>query len=56
MILAIRIIHRKDGMYDVYDRATGRWLASYLSPDNVFEWLSMKKLVYIDFVDEAWEG
>ena len=51
--MAVRIIHRRDGMYDVYDRATGKWIISYHSPDNILSWLSEKTIVNIDFVDES---
>ena len=54
--MAIRIIHRKDGMYDVYERSTGKWLFSRYSADNVFSWLAEIKYVWIDFVDEQNEG
>ena len=52
----IRIIKRKNNMYDLYDRVNGKWLVSYSSPDNVFAWLSEQKVVNIDFVDEVSEG
>ena len=52
----IRNIKRKNNMYDLYDRANGKWLVSYSSPDNVFAWLSEQKVVNIDFVDEVLEG
>lgn len=52
----IRIIKRKNNMYDLYDRANRKWLVSYSSPDNVFAWLSEQKVVNIDFVDEVLEG
>ena len=52
----VRIIHRENGMYDVYDRATGKWLFSRNSPDNIFTWLSCKSYVTIDFVDEMYGG
>ena len=52
----IRIIKRKNNMYDLYDRVNGKWLVSYSSPDNVFAWLSEQKVVNIDFVDEVLEG
>jgi hypothetical protein len=50
--MVIRIIHRKDGVYDVYDRTSGKWLFSRTSADNVFSWLSWQQFVLIDFVDE----
>ena len=54
--MEIRIIKRKNNMYDLYDRANGKWLVSYLSPDNVFTWLSEQNVINIDFVDEVLEG
>lgn len=51
-VQSVRIIHRKDGMYDAYDRMSGKWIFSFHSPDNVFDWLSKKNLVQIDFIDE----
>lgn len=50
--MAVRIIHRKDGMYDVYGRVSGKWLLSENSADNIFSWLSGKPCVFIDFIDE----
>lgn len=51
--MTVRIIHRRDGMYDVYDRATGKWIISRRSSDNILSWLSEKTIVNIDFVDES---
>ena len=49
----LRIIHRKDGMYDVYDKTSDKWLFSYLSADNVFSQLAKYgQSVQIKFVDE----
>lgn len=55
-MMNIRIIHRKDGVYDIYDRVTGKWIMSRNSADNVFSWLSCKPHVTIDFVDEMYGG
>lgn len=52
----IRIIHYKDGVYDVYDRTRDKWLFSSNSADNVFAWLSEKKNVCIEFIDELLNG
>lgn len=54
--MSVRIIHRKNGMYDVYDRASGRWLLSRHSADNIFSWLSHQPCVRIDFVDDGIDG
>lgn len=50
--MAIRIILRKDNVYDVYDRASGKWLFSTAAAENVFSRLSKMPCVQIDFVDE----
>lgn len=55
-MMNIRIIHRQDGVYDVYERATGKWIMSRNSADNVFSWLNCKPHVTIDFVDEMYGG
>lgn len=55
-MMAIRIIKRKDGMYDIYRRDNGMWLQSYNSPDNVLSWLSEQVCPNIDFVDETFDG
>ncbi len=51
--MGIRIILRKDGVYDVYDRASGKWMFSTGSADNVFSRLSKMSCIQIDFVDET---
>ena len=48
----LRIIHCKDGVYDVYDRTSKEWLFSYLSADNVFSQLAKYRLINVEFVDE----
>ena len=50
--MVIRIIHRKDGIYEIYDRTNRKWLFSRTSADNVFSWLSWQDFVLIDFIDE----
>ena len=52
----VRIIHRKDGVYDIYDRVTGKWIMSRHSADNVFSWLSCEPHITIDFIDEMYGG
>ncbi len=49
----VKIILRKDHVYDVYDRASGRWLFSTAAPENVFSNLGQMPCVQIDFVDET---
>lgn len=51
--MAIRIILRKDKVYDVYDRATGKWIFSTAAAENVFSRLSKMPNVTIDFIDET---
>ncbi len=51
--MALRIILRRDHVYDVYDRASGRWLFSTGAPENVFLNLGEMPCVQIDFVDET---
>ena len=50
--MELRIIHCKDGMYDVYDKTYGKWLFSRMSADTVFSQLSKYGLVQIEFIDE----
>ena len=35
-MLMLRIIHCRDGVYDVYNGMFGQWLYSYGSADKVF--------------------
>ena len=53
-MLMLRIIHRKDGMYDVYNGIFGQWLFSYGSADNVFSKLANYGPIQIEFVDEVY--
>lgn len=48
----LSIIHRRDGMYDVYNGMLGQWLFSYSSADNVFSKLANYGPMQIEFVDE----
>lgn len=52
-MMAIRIIKRQDGVYDAYDRASGKWLLTRSAPDNILSWLSELKLVWVEFIDET---
>lgn len=54
-MLMLRIIHRRDGMYDVYNGMFGQWLFSYGSADNVFSQLAKyERLMQIKFIDEMY--
>lgn len=54
-ILMLRIIHRRDGVYDVYNGMFGQWLYSYESADKVFLKLANYGPMQIEFVDEVFE-
>lgn len=49
----VRIRKRENGMYDVYNRMTGQWLLSRMSPDNILSYLSDNLITRIDFIDET---
>lgn len=49
----VRIHKRENGMYDVYNRMTGQWLLSRMSPDNILSYLSDNLITRIDFIDET---
>ena len=49
----VRIYKRKNGMYDVYNRMSGQWLLSRMSPDNILAYLSSNLITGIDFIDET---
>lgn len=52
--MVIKIIYRKDRIYDVYDKSTGKWLFSRGAANNVFSELSkMRPSVVIEFEDES---
>lgn len=51
--MTIRIIHRKNGMYDVYDKEYNQWLFSRVHPDSVFDKLAKYGAVNVEFVDET---
>ena len=50
-MLMLRIIHRRDGMYDVYNGMFGQQLCSYGSADEVFLKLADYGPMQIEFVD-----
>lgn len=47
-IMTLKIIHREDGVYDIYDK----WLFSYSNADNVFSRLVEYGPIQIEFIDE----
>lgn len=49
----VRIRKRENGMYDVYNRMTGQWILSRMSPDNILSYLSDNLITRIDFIDET---
>ena len=50
--MILRIVHSKDGVYDVYDRTSGKWLFSKMSADNVLLQLAKYGLIQVEFIDE----
>lgn len=50
--MLIRIYYCKDGVYDVYDETSCRWLFSCLSADNVFSRLAKYGQIQIEFIDK----
>lgn len=54
-MLMLRIIHRRDGMYDVYNGMFGQQMCSYGSADEVFLKLADYGPMQIEFVDEVFE-
>lgn len=51
----IKIIHREDSIYDVYDKVSGEWLFSRLSADNIFKELAKLDSIEIEFIDEEYQ-
>lgn len=49
----VKIILRKDGMYDVYNGRTGEWWFSSNAAENVFVRLSQLAGLTITFTDET---
>lgn len=50
-MINIKIVHAKDGTYDVY--SNGKWVLSRSHPDNVFSFLErLEESVTITFKDE----
>ncbi len=50
----LKIIHKPDGVYDVYDTDLNKWLFSRSNADNVFAELSQYGFVNIEFIDEVY--
>lgn len=49
----LKIIHCKDGVYDVYDKTSDKWLFSHSSADNVFSRLVKYGPIQVEFIDET---
>lgn len=50
----LRIIHCKDGVYDVYDKTSDKWLFSRANADNVLAQLAKYGSIQIEFIDESY--
>lgn len=50
--MAVRIIKRTSGIYDVYNCSSGKWIFSRTHPDNVFLELSKLRYIIREFIDE----
>lgn len=48
----IKIVHRRNGLYDIYDKNTGEWLFTRNSADNIFIELSKRHYIKIEFEEE----
>lgn len=51
--MILRIIHSKDGIYDVYDKISDKWLFSRANADNVLSQLARYGSIQIEFIDES---
>ena len=51
--MILRIIHSKDGIYDVYDKISAKWLFSRANADNVLSQLAKYGLIQVEFNDET---
>ena len=51
--MILRIIHSKDGIYDVYDKKSAKWLFSRANADNVLLQLARYDSIQIEFIDES---
>ena len=50
--MTLKIIHSQDGMYDIYDKISDKWLFSYLNADNIFSRLAKYGPIHVEFIDE----
>lgn len=50
--MAWKIILRKDGTYELYNRFTGQKIAEYTTAEEVFERISRRAVFSIDFVNK----
>lgn len=51
--MILRIIHSKDGIYDVYDKISAKWLFSRANADNVLLQLARYGSIQIEFIDKS---
>lgn len=51
--MILRIVHSKDGVYDVYDRTSGKWLFSKMSADNILLQLAKYGPIQVELIDET---
>ena len=51
--MILRIIHSKDGIYDVYDKISDKWLFSRANADNVLLQLARYGSIQIEFIDKS---
>lgn len=49
----LRIIHCRDGVYDVCDKIFDKWLFSRANADNVLSQLAKYGLIQVEFNDET---
>lgn len=51
--MILRILHCKDGVYDVYDKTSDKWLFSRANADNVLSQLAKYGPIQVEFNDET---
>lgn len=49
----LRIIHCRDGVHDVCDKISDKWLFSRANADNVLSQLAKYGLIQVEFNDET---
>lgn len=50
--MILQVIYSKDGVYDVYDKISDKWLFSHVNADNVLLQLAKYGLIQVEFIDE----